>query len=139
MATTINSYAELGMYIDGVLTANGETPVGPPHRNFWDTLSYNDFIGGNVPGVADPNTGQPMKILVVGDSASSNLIQALAGTPGSVFDPNGGAIGQMPASGPPFFTADQIVPITAWIDAGCPNGTGSAETQRRDRRGEQSS
>jgi len=127
VATTITSYAQLGQYINDILAANGESPVGPPHGQFWDTLTYGEFITGNVPNVIDPNSGQPMKILVVGDSAASNLIQALEGAPGTVFDPNTGAFGQMPANGPPFFSADQIAPIAAWIDAGCPNDVSASK------------
>ena len=40
--------------------------------------------------------------------------------PGTIFDPNSGAFGQMPANGPPFFSASQIKAIAGWIDAGCP-------------------
>jgi hypothetical protein len=121
MATVIKNYSDLQQYIDSILTANGESPVGNPHQQFWDTLNYNQFITGNVPNVADPTSGQPMKILVVGNSKASNLILALQGAAGTVFDPGTGTFGQMPANGPPFFTAEQIAPIAAWIDAGCPN------------------
>ncbi|MEJ0037748.1 MAG: hypothetical protein WDO68_17020 [Gammaproteobacteria bacterium] len=117
----IVNYAQLGKYIDSLLSANNQLPVGPPHRGFWNTLGYDDFVNGNVPNVRDPATHQPMKILVVGDSKSSNLIHALRGTPGTAFDPDTGAFGMMPANGPPFFTPEQIAPVAAWIDAGCPN------------------
>lgn len=121
MTTTIKTYAELQAYVDSVLLANGELPVGSPHKQFWDTLSYSDFVGGNVPNVKDPITQLPMKILVVGDSKASNLVRSLLGTQGTPFDPVTGDFGQMPANGPPFFSQEQIVPIAAWIDAGCPN------------------
>jgi hypothetical protein len=128
MAIEITSFAQLGQYIDGILAANGDSPVGGPHKQFWDTLSYQQFITGNVPGIVDPTTEQPMKILVVGNSKASNLIMALAGNPSTVFDPESGAIGEMPEGGTPF-TAEQIAPIAAWIDAGCPQGP-AAETRR---------
>jgi hypothetical protein len=118
MATVINTYAQLGQYIDSILATNKELPVNKAHKQFWDTLSYDDFVNGNCPNVVDPNS-QPIKILVVGNSKASNLILALSGAAGTIFDPNG-AIGQMPANGPPFFTVDQIAPIAAWIDAKCP-------------------
>jgi hypothetical protein len=111
MALIIGSYAQLGPYIDSILTANGDFPVGNPHKNFWDTLTYQQFTTGNVPGVVDPTTKQPIKILVVGHSAQSNFINILKG-------PLLG-IPQMPFDGTPF-TAAQIAPIAAWIDAGCP-------------------
>jgi hypothetical protein len=72
-------------------------------------MSYQEFTTGNVPGV-DP----PTKILVVGNSAVSNIILALQGV-GPLFGPTGN-IGQMPADGPPYFTAPQIAEIAAWID-----------------------
>ena len=122
--SVINSYTELGPYIDGILGANGDLPVGPPHKQFWDTMSYDDFVNGNVPGVLDPTTNQPMKILVIGNSKASNLILALQGAPGTVFDPknpnhNPKQIGPMPNGGT-LFTPAQIQPIADWIDANCP-------------------
>ena len=51
------------------------------------------------------DAGQPVPILVKGDSAHSNLILALRGQ-GPLFDPTNGSIGQMPANGPPMFTDD---------------------------------
>jgi len=120
----INHYSELGPYIDGILSANGDLPVGPPHKQFWNTPVYDDFVNGNVPGVTDSTTNLPMKILVIGSSKTSNLILALQGAPGTVFDPNNPnhnpqQIGQMPNGGTPF-TAAQIQPIADWIDAKCP-------------------
>lgn len=120
MAIVIKSYSELGPYIDSILKANSDFPVAHRHKDFWNTLTYTQFTTGTVPNVVDPTTNQPMQILVVGDSSSSNLIWALAGKPGSLFDPNTGAIGQMPLNGTPF-NADQIKPIADWIDAKCPN------------------
>jgi hypothetical protein len=118
--TPLNSFADIQNFIDGVLAQNGEQGGVPhsPHKAFWRTLNYDQFLTGNVPGVTDPNTGQPMPILVKGKSAESNLILSLQGQ-GPIFGPDG-PIGQMPANGPPFFTADQIASIAAWIDNGCP-------------------
>jgi hypothetical protein len=48
-----------------------------------------------------------------GDSRNSNIIQAMQGV-GSLFGPDG-SYGQMPANGPPFFTADQIASVAAWM------------------------
>jgi hypothetical protein len=93
--------------------------AGAPHKAFWATMPYDDFVNGAVPGVQDPNTGGPLPILVKGNSAKSNLILSLQGN-GPLFDPNTGAFGQMPANGPPMFTGDQIQQIADWIDAGCP-------------------
>jgi hypothetical protein len=111
----LTSYAQLQAFIDQVLTTNqqiGDVP-NAPHGSFWTSMSYQDFTTGDVPGVT-PAT----KILVVGNSQRSNIIQALLGI-GPLFGPSG-SIGQMPADGPPFFTIQQIAEIAAWIDAGCP-------------------
>jgi hypothetical protein len=118
MATVIRNYTDLGTYINSILSANGDSPVGGPHAQFWDTLPYNQFITGNVPNVLDANR-QPWKILVVGNAAASNLILALSGAAGTVFAP-GATPGQMPRFGTPF-TNVQIQPIADWINASCPN------------------
>jgi hypothetical protein len=118
--TPLNSFADVQQFIQSVLVQNNEQgPVGfSPHKAFWTQLTYDQFVNGNVPHVTDPNTNQPIPILVAGNSAQSNLIMALNGT-GPLFGPDG-SIGQMPANGPPFFTDDQVGSIAAWIDAGCP-------------------
>ncbi len=130
---TINSYAEFQQYLTGILTANISQSTGnpeetdaanAPHGTFWNDLTYDQFINGPVPGVQDPNTGQPMPVLVQWDPDTSNIIMALRGTPGSPFDPNSGAFGQMPGDGPPFLTEAQIDPIADGITRKCPNGSG---------------
>jgi hypothetical protein len=125
--TPLNSFADVQQFINQVLSQNGEQGGVPnsPHKAFWSTLTYDQFVNGNVPGVTDPNTGNPMPILVKGNSAQSNLILALQGD-GPIFGPNG-AIGQMPANGPPFFSADQVSSIAAWIDKGCPQSPGLSQ------------
>jgi hypothetical protein len=124
----LNTYVELQQFINNILTQNISTVSGgpeiqdvsnSPHKAFW-TLPYSDFVNGNVPHVLDPVTGQPMKILVIGNSVQSNLILSLRGAAGTAFDPNTGAYGQMPADGPPMFTEAQIQEIADWIDRGCP-------------------
>jgi hypothetical protein len=116
--TPLGSFAAVQQFITQVLTQNGDIGKlgGSPHGAFWNT-TYNQFVTGNVPNVDDPNTGQPMPILVNGNSAQSNLIIALLGI-GPIFGGNG-PIGQMPEGGTPF-TLDQIKSIAAWIDNGCP-------------------
>lgn len=114
----LTSFAQVQSFINQVLTANGEMGrvQNAPHKDFWNTLSYNDFTTGNVPNVL--NNGQPLRILIPGNSGASILIQALQGT--GIFDPNTGTQDRMPANGPPFFSDDQIKQIADWIDAGCP-------------------
>jgi hypothetical protein len=121
----LNTYSDVQNFITAILTKNISTQTnkpeindiaGPncPHGAFW-TLPYDQFVNGNVPGLKNP-----VKILVKGNSAQSNLVHALAATPGSLFDPNTGQYDQMPANGPPMFTAAEIKEIADWIDAGCP-------------------
>jgi hypothetical protein len=118
--TPLNSFADVQNFLDQVLADNNEATAlsFAPHKVFWRSLTYDQFVNGNVPGVTDPATNLPMPVLVKGNSANSNLIMALQGI-GATFGPDS-VIGQMPANGPPFFTADQIASIAAWIDNGCP-------------------
>jgi hypothetical protein len=117
--TPLNTFSDVQNFLDEVLSQNGDLGdvSNAPHGVFWRKLSYNDFVNGSVPGVADPTTGAPMRVLVRESSGTSNLILALRGA-GPIFGP-GGAIGQMPAGGTPF-TPDQIASIAAWIDKGAP-------------------
>lgn len=122
----LNSYEDVKNHLNSILTANAQmsSTQHAPHHDWWNSMTYEQFTTGNVPGVSDPDTGQPMPILVAGNSSKSNIILALQGTPNTPFDPNSGAFGQMPADGPPFFDpATQIQPLADWIDAGCPNGS----------------
>jgi hypothetical protein len=118
--TPLNSFLAVQQFIDQILSQNEEQGGlrFAPHKAFWTALSYDQFVNGDVPGVSDPNTGDPIPILLKGNSAQSNLILALQGS-GPLFG-SGGSINQMPANGPPFFTSDQINSIAAWIDQGCP-------------------
>ena len=51
-------------------------------------MALNNFkeIQAFITGVKDPVTGRPLKLLAIGDSASSNLILALRGE-GPLFNP----------------------------------------------------
>jgi hypothetical protein len=124
MATTINNYAELQALLNSLVGVNG-LPIGQaPHMAFWNSLTYTEFITGNVPGNGIP--GGPYKILEVGNAKASNIIMALSGTPGSPFDPNTGTIGQMPQPNPPYnadtpMQSDVIQALTDWINNSCPN------------------
>ena len=73
--------------------------------------------GGGLTGPA----GEPLKILAVGNARESNIIMALRGTRGSVFDREKGAIGRMPPIAP-FMSDDEIDRLADWIDRGCPEG-----------------
>lgn len=115
---TITSYAGLAAFITKVLTDNHQinSVRNAPHKDFWNTMSYQDFTTGNVPNVTDG--GNPLRILIPGNSQASTIVHALQGT--GIFDPNTGSQDRMPANGPPFFTDAQIQEIAGWIDANCP-------------------
>jgi hypothetical protein len=111
MNNTINNYEDLQNLLNTFVSVNNLTPGGAPHGVFWETLDYEQFITGDV-----PNLG--VKILVIGDSANSSIIQALQGTLAG--------FPYMPAPSPPYNakspTQDDVISqISAWIDANCPN------------------
>jgi hypothetical protein len=76
------------------------------HGNFWRNKTRDQFVGLTV---------LSKKLLVVGDSASSNLVKALRGlTPfDGTFAPRM-PVGYNPVPDP------QIKQIADWIDANCP-------------------
>lgn len=120
MTTQINNYSDLQNLLNKFVAGSGVTPGLAPHKVFWNTLTYEEFITQDVPGVSG------FKILVVGKAAESNIINALSGTPGTPFDPNGN-IGQMPQPSPPYDASvptqtDVIAALTDWINNNCPNG-----------------
>jgi hypothetical protein len=119
------SFKEVQELLNGFVAEN-DVPIGQaPYRDFWNAtpdgpMTYEKFIAGDLPGVADPETGKPLNILVKKDAAHSNLILALRGE-GPLFDPVTGTVGRMPPTGP-FLPDDEIKLLAEWIDAGCPNG-----------------
>jgi len=116
----LNSFADVQNFFNDFITNNNIT-VGKPHFEFWNTVSYTDFVTGTVPNVTVPNTAPPQSIpiLTKGDGEHSNIIYALSGTPGTLWDPNTGVFPQMPEGGP-YFSDAQIQELSAWITAGCP-------------------
>ena len=119
---TLNSYADVQNLLNTFVTSAGVTPAGAPHGVFWTTLSYEEFTTGNVPGVGHAYGG-PYKILEIGDSKNSNLIQILC-DPNSTIAKN---LGQMPQPSPPYNNAtpsqDEVCSaLSDWIDRKCPNG-----------------
>ena len=112
MNTTINNYQDLQNLLNSFVNVNNLTPNLAPHGVFWETLDYDGFVNGDLPNFPG------VKILVIGNSADSNLIQVLKGT--SATYP------YMPAPNPPYndnqpTQNDVITQIAAWIDADCPN------------------
>jgi hypothetical protein len=112
----IQSFQGVKDFINQFLADHGIDVSGAPHADFWNTLSYYDFVNGNVPGILDP-TGAPLdvKILVKGKSADSNLIKILRG-PITV---SGVTIPRMPYLADKM-TPEQVAEIAGWIDANCP-------------------
>jgi hypothetical protein len=125
MTVTINSYADVQNVL-GQLVAANQLPIGQaPHGAFYQTLSYQQFIAGNMPGVGGGPDNGGFKIVDVGNAKQSNIILALTGAAGTVFDPNSGSIGPMPQPNPPYNSAvpaqdDVIAALSAWIDNNCP-------------------
>jgi hypothetical protein len=109
----LNSFADVKAFFNGIITPGG------PHFAFWNTLSYTDFVTGAVPGVTVPNTTPPqtVPILIKGNGSQSNIVQALNGS--GMFDPVTGSLPQMPYQGP-YLSDAQILELSNWIDAGCP-------------------
>ena len=58
--TPLNNFAAVQNFITQVLMQNGDTNkvAFAPHKAFWNTLTFNEFVTGNVPNVSDPNTGE---------------------------------------------------------------------------------
>ena len=116
----LNSFADVQNFFNDFITKNGIDIAGSPHGVFWNT--YSDFVNGNVPNVFYPNSTTPVSILCKGNGKQSNIIYALAGTPGTPWDPNNpnAYFPRMPAPKGPYFSADQIQQLSDWITKGCP-------------------
>jgi hypothetical protein len=117
----LNSFQEVRQLLDDFVQTNHVPISSAPHRGFWN-LDYDQFVNGNVPGVIDPGTGLPLKVLIRRNSANSNIILALRGE-GPLFDPDNGSIGRMPLmpfGQEVFMHKDDIDRIASWIDRDCP-------------------
>jgi hypothetical protein len=113
-APVLKSYADVQALLDTFVKNAGVDTADAPHGVFWRNLTYQQFITGNVPGVPSP----AFKILVVGNSQQSAIIQILKGI-GAPSD----NFGQMPQPSPPYPGQDAVITALAqWIDAKCPNG-----------------
>jgi hypothetical protein len=112
----ITSFQGVRDFINKFLTDHFIDVSAAPHVDFWNTLKYDDFVGGSVPGLVD-TTGAPLdvKILVKGKSKESNLIKILQGK----ITVSGKTFPQMPKGGDKM-TAQDIAEIAEWIDNDCP-------------------
>jgi hypothetical protein len=130
LKTPINTYADVIKLLSD-FDAQRTPPVDievSPHGDFWSALSEQQFLTGNVPGATD-DAGNPIRICIPGNGADSPLVQALRGTPGSIFDPETGSIGRMPADGGPFMDDACIQAIADWISAQPPEVTDAPPTR----------
>ncbi len=132
MSVTINNYTDLQNVLSA-LVANNQLQIGQaPHGAFWDGLSYEDFITGNVPHITNPVAPHgPYKYVEPGNAANSTIFQALSGATGTVFDPSFGDFGQMPQPSAPYdstppLQSDIIAALEVWINNGCPNDSSEA-------------
>jgi hypothetical protein len=84
----INNFADVQNFFSTIDASQA------PHGNFWQQsddpqASYLAFVNGNVPGgsqTANPDTNQPLPILIKGDGEHSNIIYALRGTANTFWD-----------------------------------------------------
>ncbi len=120
-APALKSYADVQALLNSFMKKNNGPIEFSPHGAFWNEMSYQQFIEGNLPEVTDRATGKPLKILIVGNARESNIIMALRGTKRSMFDRETGSIGRMPPTGP-FMSDEEINRLADWIDRGCPDG-----------------
>ena len=98
-APALSSYAEVQALLNDFMKENQGPIAFSPHGAFWNDMSYKQFIAGNLPEVTDRATGKPLKVLIVGNARESNIIMALRGVKGSIFDRETGSIGRMPPTG----------------------------------------
>jgi len=120
-ALALKSYADVQALLSGFMKqTNGPIEISP-HGAFWNEMPYRQFIEGDLPEVTDRTTGKPLKILIVGNARESNIIMALRGTKGSMFDQETGSFGRMPPTGP-YLSDQDINRLADWIDRGCPDG-----------------
>lgn len=99
--------------------ANRQPPVGiqfSPHRDFWNSMNEQEFLSGNVPGAFDDD-GAPVRICTPGNGENSAIVQSLRGTAGSMFDPDTGTFGRMPADDGPYMDEESIQAIANWISS----------------------
>ncbi len=104
----VNTYADVQKMFTEYVADNPVNINGSPHLAFWD-MDYTFFTTMDA-----PNTGIKIVDCKLG-SKQSNLIAILRGEtpPHASYNP-----GQMPQGGP-YFPAEQIDNLAAWIDAGC--------------------
>jgi hypothetical protein len=113
----ITSFQGVRDFINKFLKDHSIDVSGAPHKDFWNTMKYDDFVNGSVPDIVDPGTGDPVnvKILVKGNAKESNLIKILQAN----LTVSGVTFPRMPKGGAKMKPAE-IAEIAGWIDNGCP-------------------
>lgn len=106
----LNSYKDVQDFFNNFVAANQIGIDDAPHGAFWNTLTYDEFVNGDIPSVPG------VKILVSGNSADSHLLKILKG-PLMVA---GQSFRRMPGGGP-FMSDEMIATLADWIDRNCPN------------------
>jgi hypothetical protein len=114
---SLTNYAQVQAALNAFVQQAGVTPGQAPHGAFWNALTYEEFISGNVPNVNSPHS---WKILEVGNPENSNIIQILSGM-GDAYN----IYGQMPQPNPPYDPEQTtlIGQLSDWIKNGCQNNT----------------
>jgi mono/diheme cytochrome c family protein len=115
-----------------LLAGLGQKAAGSRHGNFWETLSYEEFVDFSFPVDGLPDSrGQPlppgstMRLLTSRNGAESNLVKALRSGDDVVVDVPGAAnpvrvnIPRQPPGGR-YMAYDDIARIKDWIDRGAP-------------------
>jgi len=100
LAPALQSYADVKALLNDFMKLNKGPIDFAPHGAFWNEMTHKQFIEGDVPGVTDRTTGKPLKVLIVGNGKDSNIIMALRGAKGSIFERETGSTGQMPLHAP---------------------------------------
>ncbi|MET1112130.1 MAG: hypothetical protein ABWX67_11450 [Allosphingosinicella sp.] len=120
----LNNFADVQNLLNDFVASAGVSPTQAPHGVFWDT-DYESFMNLSI--------FNEYPVVDKGNAAASNIILALQG--------NLSGIPQMPQPDPPYNSANPsqdevIAALSAWINAGCPNGSsegsqGGPPTERR--------
>lgn len=110
MSTPLNNYTDVRKALNAFCTAVGVDPTNAPHGDFWNSMTYKQFINDDIPSF------KGVKVLVVGDSKNSNIIQILQG-----IGAQAAKYGPMPPGVPIGDKKDIIAQLSQWIDAKCPD------------------
>ena len=108
--STLNNYADVQQALNDFCRNVGVDPTAAPHGAFWNTMSYTDFINGDIPNF------EGVKVLIIGDAENSNIIQILKG-----IGEQAGNYGPMPPGVPDNQKTGIISSLSDWIVRKCPN------------------